>query len=132
MLNILGVLFVSVAGTLLTFYIWARKRRGEKLICLLGDNCNEVVYSQYSVTLGIKNEVLGLAYYAFIAFAASVFLVMPERVDSWMQVGLLLVTGCAAAFSLYLTAIQGFVIRKWCEWCLISTLLSLLIFIFLL
>jgi uncharacterized membrane protein len=35
----------------------------------------------------------------------------------------------AFVFSLYLTYIQGFVIRDWCEFCLISAFMSTIIFL---
>ena len=41
----------------------------------------------------------------------------------------LALTTAAFLFSLYLTFIQGFVLREWCEWCLVSAFLCAAIFI---
>lgn len=115
------IMLFAVGGLLVSSYIYYKKRRHEKLVCLLRKDCDEVVRSRYSALLfGIPNEVLGMMYFGFVA-VASVFLQLSLAVT--------VLGGIAAAFSLVLVFIQLAVIRRSCTYCLISAAISIIIFI---
>lgn len=75
--------------------------------------CTKVQYSTYSTTFGIPNAVSGFAMY----LAILVLVVLQPSVPFWPVAVLV---GIGAAFSLYFFAIQVFVLRALCTWCVIS------------
>lgn len=109
-------------------YILKQKSGGHPLVCPIGSSCNDVIYSKYSKTFGLPNEVGGLLYYLLILFFyGSIFLRFGISVK--IAVIVLLASLAAFMFSLYLVSIMAFVLRKWCVWCLTSATISTLIFI---
>jgi uncharacterized membrane protein len=130
MVNIF-VLPFSLIGLFVSWYIYHKKHhKKEKLVCHIGTDCDKVVHSQYSKILGIPLEVLGVAYYMFLSL-----LVVATHLGNFILFGffifdivLILSTG-AFIFSLFLLYVQAFIIRDWCEYCLISAGMSVAIFI---
>jgi uncharacterized membrane protein len=131
-INILYAIIIVLAfiGLSICGYIHNSKANAKPLVCPLGADCTAVLESRFSKILGVDVQVWGALYYTFIILAYSLLLVAPELI-SLPSVGytMLFVTLGAFLFSLYLTAVQGFVIREWCTWCLSSALISVLIFI---
>ena len=118
LINIIRI--ASFIGIFLTGYIVHKKSKNEKITCQFKDQCNEVLYSKYSKVLGISTPTLGLLYYILIligAIFATQELLLP----------ILIVASVAFAFSIFQTSIQIFVLKKWCSWCLETTVLNMLI-----
>lgn len=121
-------MLLGILGFGLSLYIHHKKSGREKMVCYIGQDCDAVVHSEYSRFLGVPVEILGMAYYAATALATLAFLVRPELATIPAVFWALAPTAAAFLFSLYLTFIQGFVLREWCEWCLVSAGLSAAIF----
>lgn len=119
------LVIISTAGLFLAAYIYQKKhgRRG-LMVCPLRFDCHTVIYSQHSVFMGLPNEVMGMLYYGFVALSYLAMLVWPQLATGLLGFFLLFATTLAFLFSLYLTALQIFVIRKLCSLCLTSALLS--------
>lgn len=118
---------VSFLGLGIASYIYKTKRKKEVLVCPLEGSCDSVVQSSYSKFIGVPVELMGAAYYGvtglgYLLIAIDVIPYTP--MISFLSV-LFAVSG--ALFSLYLVAIQGFVLREWCTWCLGSAFISFLI-----
>ncbi len=77
--------------------------------------CQKVQYSKFSKTLGIPNPFLGLLIY--IVIIALTYLTLAGSASPWL-VKAVIVFGFV--FSMYFTAIQAFVLRAFCTWCVIS------------
>ncbi|OHA18082.1 MAG: hypothetical protein A2836_01670 [Candidatus Taylorbacteria bacterium RIFCSPHIGHO2_01_FULL_45_63] len=122
-------ILAAVAGFLLAYYIRHKKHHEQPMVCPLNSDCHKVVHSEYSRFFGIPVELLGILYYLIIGVAYLVFLVKPEIYFPALSTLILLITSLAFLFSLYLTAIQLFVIRELCTWCLISAFICTVIFI---
>ena len=121
---VLGIVGLSIA-----FYIYHKKRKSVPLVCPIGSNCDSVVHSDYAEFFGIPLEKIGLLYYFLItSFYATAFFV-PLLNEGMIHFIMLGVTLGAFLFSLYLIAIQAFVLHEWCTWCLGSATVSSLIFI---
>ncbi len=118
----------AIGGFSLATFIHIKKRRQKPIICPIGHSCDPVVHSDYSRFLGIPIEVPGIIYYAMIAIAYSTILLIPSLQSGLLSSSLLVLSALAFVFSLYLTAIQAFVLREWCTWCLISAGLCAIIF----
>ncbi len=117
---------LALLGFINAFFLYWQhvqwKARGRKMYCLIGTGCTDVVGSPYGATFGIKNEVFGMVYYVTV-------IVLAYLGDAVGGIRLLpIVSGAAAAFSLYLLFIQLVVLRKYCFWCMIAITISLLLF----
>jgi len=124
------ILIAAVSGFSLSAYIQRKRSKQEKLTCLIGEDCNKVVYSRYAVTLGIPNEILGMLYYGAVVAAYGIFSFAPELQTEIIGFGFKAVAFLAAIFSWYLIGIQIFILKEWCIWCIASSIFSTLIFLF--
>lgn len=106
------------------------KKYDKPLFCPRSGNCDDVIKSKYGKTFGIENTIPGMGYYVVILIYATGLLsnrnIFKEAIVYYSIVGISLVS---VMFSLYLAYIQKFVLRKWCYYCIISTIASLLIFV---
>lgn len=123
----LGIIIVAISGFLLARYIKSHKYAGDHMVCPLGSDCKPLVTGRFSRFFGISVEYLGMGYYGIIAllYTVSLFRELPSGI---LLTGLLL-SGIAFAFSMYLTIIQIFVVKKWCTLCLGSASLSFMIIV---
>ena len=79
--------------------------------------------------MDIPVEILGIIYYTIIVVAYSTLLAMPTLHETALLAPTLLgLSAVAFLFSLYLTAVQAFILKEWCTWCLISAALCAIIF----
>jgi uncharacterized membrane protein len=111
-------LLASVIGLGISSYIYRKKRTKHPLMCPRASACDTVVNSSFATTAGINNEVLGIFYYVAQAILWAVMLAVPSVVSSGFLLFTILLSIGGALFSLYLIALQAFVIRAWCLWCL--------------
>ncbi len=121
------LLVLGLAGFLLALHIYIKKHKKKPLICPLRANCEEVIHSKFGSFLGIPVEIFGLGYYGIITLAHTVLFFFPTLGSEGLIFILALLSAFAGLFSLYLVAIQAFVLHKWCTWCLLSTAISLTI-----
>jgi uncharacterized membrane protein len=126
--KILIILF-SFGGFGLAGYIRYTKKKAAPLVCPLEGSCDTVVHSDYSKIFGIPVELLGMAYYLLIALLYLAFSLFPFAVPAFLSYAVLGVTVSAFLFSLYLTAVQAFILKHWCTWCLISATICTAIFL---
>lgn len=126
MSNLWTVILAS-AGLFLAIYIFHKKRKGQKLVCFIGEDCNKVLDSKYSsLFFNIPNEALGVAYYVTVLVLAVLSLIGTTAIAGLPVAALMLGAIIPASIvALVLTFIQLAIIREWCEYCLASTLLTL-------
>ena len=128
MANILIITFAAL-GLFLSWYIYHKKGKKEKLVCFVGDDCNKVIKSRYSKVLGIDNEIIGIFYYAFIIILALSLFLGIDAVAGIPVFNLLIIMGALASlFAVALLVIQAFVIKEWCEYCLLASAITIVIF----
>lgn len=122
-LNILALIGIIISG-----YIFYKKLRNEKLVCILGDACDAVVKSKYSSFMGIPNEFIGIIYYLSIIFLVpfSQYLNIPPQ---FYTTALLAASLMAFLYSVYLSYTQLAVLKQICEYCLVANICNGLIFI---
>src|SRR3989344_4777040 len=123
------IVFASAGGFGTAFYIFYTKRYRKQLVCPVGSDCNAVINSRYSIFLGIALEYWGMFYYAVIAVSYGALIFAPFFFNGIFLAGLLLASAGAFLFSLYLLFAQAFLLRQWCIWCILSAMLSIVIFI---
>jgi uncharacterized membrane protein len=106
------------------------------LQCSLLGGCETVQASAYAffpprtmVPWGISVALIGLIGYV-VLFAMGLLGLQPRFVGSRaVAVTLVLLSGVALAFSLWLTYVEAAVLRAWCQWCVVSAILIGIIFL---
>ncbi len=118
---------VATAGFILASYMYYKKRQQNHFTCPLKGKCHEVVQTSYSKLFGFPIEVLGMIYYAFIAlgWTAVLFTSLPNAL---LENFLGLATTGAFLFSIYLTFVQVFILKKLCTWCIVSAIFCTILF----
>lgn len=124
------LIILSIIGFAVSFYIYYSKKHNQHLYCITGKDCDAVVYSKYGKTFGIENTIPGMLYYVLIFIYALAVIsnrnIFKGNIIYYFVVG----AGISSVlFSLYLAGVQAFALKKWCEYCIISTIASLLILI---
>ena|SRR3989344_7220986 len=120
------LIIFSAIGFAASFYIFYSKRYNRSLYCPIGENCDDVVRSKYGKTFGVENTIPGMMYYLLILTFAlfSNRNIFKQDIVYYFVVG---ISFASVAFSLYLTYVQKFILKKWCYYCIISTISSILI-----
>ena len=118
----------SLSGFSLALFIHFKKKQPAPLVCPIGHSCDPVVHSDYSRFMGMPVEILGILYYFIILTSYFLFSMYPGLRTDTLELTLLSLSGAAFLFSVYLTAVQAFVLKEWCTWCLISATLCVIIF----
>jgi len=109
-------------------YLLYKKLKKEKLVCFFWDDCDKVTKSKYGYFLGVPNEVSGIGFYLFV-----LVLFVLSLLGSTISLGLPLITLLlfaaipASLASLYLLFVQAFILKEWCEWCILSAVVNFLI-----
>lgn len=125
-------LFLSLLvflGVVDTAYLTETHLRRTALVCgaissLSG--CNIVASSSYSEIYGIPVALLGLLFYLAV-ITGTAFYYWHGRNKSLLR-WLTAFTGAGLFFSLYLLYVQATVLKEFCQYCLISDLLTAIIF----
>jgi uncharacterized membrane protein len=126
--NIVFTLLV-VVGLVVAGYLAYIETTQTLAVCGPVGDCNTVQASDYATILGIPIAILGLANY----LAAGLLWFMQSRVQEAQRqrvwLGLMGLTLLGTIFSIYLTALELFVIRAVCAWCLTSAVVTALLLV---
>jgi uncharacterized membrane protein len=97
------------------------------LACNVG-SCEKVQSSRWSMFLGVPVATWGVGFY--LAMLGLTIAGMQERYADSRTLSLILVvlTGWGLLFTAWLNYLEGFVIHAWCEWCLGSASIVLVLF----
>jgi uncharacterized membrane protein len=119
---------ISLAGLFLGVYLTMYKFGViGTLACNVG-SCEQVQTSRWSVFLGLPVATWGVGFYVLM-LALSIAGMQPRFLDSRrLSLGILLLAGWGVLFTAWLNYLEGFVIHAWCEWCLGSAAMVLLLF----
>jgi dihydroorotate dehydrogenase subfamily 2 len=95
------------------------------VVSIFGD-CGKVLDSEYSIVFGVPLALLGLVHYLYMAF-----LIQAVRAIGDMIYKRLLFIQSAIGFilSMYFVYLQFFIIKSLCQYCLLSALISTIIYL---
>ncbi|HEY4475194.1 MAG TPA: vitamin K epoxide reductase family protein [Candidatus Paceibacterota bacterium] len=119
---------LSLAGLVNAGYLSYKHFQKKLLVCPINHDCNAVVESKWGHMFGVRNEILGILYYLAMFAGILIFILKPNLIldiSNYIFIG----TAIGLIFSAFLTYLQKFVIKEYCFYCLISALISLLLFI---
>jgi uncharacterized membrane protein len=125
----MGIALFALFGVLIAAYMLLYKMGLIGTLACGTGSCGVVQNSSWAVFLGLPVPAWGVGGYGII-LAAALLGVQP----AWAQdrrVGLALFASSSIAFgfSLYLTALEAFVIHAWCRWCIASAAVATVIFL---
>jgi uncharacterized membrane protein len=94
--------------------------------CVISEGCDAVTTSAYSRIFGIPVAILGAGYYLIVFVAASrLWQAGDIRIARFMP----LLTSVGLVASIWFVSVQAFVLQAWCSFCLLSALISTILFI---
>lgn len=122
------VALVALTGVFVSTYLLLYKLGAFGTILCGTGGCEVVQNSPWAYFLGIPVAAWGLGGYLTI-FAVALAGIQPAHAGRrWVAIALLGLTTIALLFSLYLSALEAFVIGAWCQWCIVSAVLAVLAF----
>jgi len=106
------------------------KRNAGPIPCHITHGCTDVLTSKYSEIAGLPLSWLGLAFYVTV-FSLAVFTLFedPKNYSDLPLSAIFYLSGVGLIISALLVGIQAFVLRAFCEYCLLSAALVLSIFL---
>ena len=112
---------LSLIGLADALYLTVEHVTGQSVRCTIISGCSEVLSSPYAVVAGVPLAMIGAAAY-FTAFSLATLAAFNYRIA-----GTLLTALVTTMFlvSLWLIYLQAFVIREFCQYCLLSAAITL-------
>ena len=106
------------------------KRNAGPIPCHITRGCTDVLTSKYSEIAGIPLSWFGLAFY-FVIFSVVRFSLFedPKYPVGRLSGLIFYLAGAALIISAFLVGIQAFILKAYCEYCLLSAALVLTIFL---
>lgn len=99
-----------------------------QLTCSATHGCETVQTSRWAKQLGLPVATWGVGYYALV-FALTIVAIQDRFAESrLLSLALMALTGWGAVFSAWLTYLEGFSIKAWCQWCVGSAIIAFLLF----
>jgi uncharacterized membrane protein len=114
------IILISAIGFLMSIYLFYIDLKQEKTFCLSQSGCDLVLQSIYSKFLGIPVALYGVFYFGLI-----LVLVNFRKLFLFLKI----ISFLGFLFALYLIYLQAFVIKSFCQYCLIADSAGILIFI---
>ena len=120
------LIVLSLLGLIDSGYLALSRKRRKTLACPIGHECNEVLESKWSRIFYVRNEKLGIIYYLVILAFGIYFIFNGETtvINILFYISLI-----GVLFSAFLVFVQAKIIKNYCFYCLISAIISLLIFV---
>ena len=97
------------------------------LVCGTG-GCETVQTSSYARFMGLPVAGWGVAWYAAVLLAALTGVQGRFADEKWPDLLLVVLGAGGLAFSLYLTGVEVLVLHAICQWCVVSAVLTVVIF----
>ena len=119
-----AISFLSFTGMIDALYL-SLKRNSGPIQCHITHGCTDVLTSRYSEVFGVPLSTIGLVFYVGIFSLAIFCLFGTTKTLKWI----FWPASAAVGVSAVLVGIQAFALHAYCEYCLLSASLVLLIFI---
>ena len=116
---------VALAGLADAIYLTVKHFTGEAVPCSIVEGCEQVLTSQYAEIGGVPLAIFGAAAY-FIAFSLAILAAFGNR-PMWTLFGAQVTF--MLLFTAWLVYLQAFVIEAFCQFCLLSAVTTLTLFI---
>ena len=111
---------LALFGIADALYLTIEHVTGQSVRCTIISGCSAVLSSPYAVVAGIPLAAVGGAAY-FTVFSLAILAIFGYRVAGKL---LLPMVGAMFLVTLWLIYLQAFVIREFCQYCLLSALIT--------
>lgn len=111
---------VSLVGLADAIYLTIEHLSGRSVRCTIVSGCSEVLSSEYATVRGIPLAMVGAAAY-FTVFSLAVLAAYSYK---WAANLLMVVVGLMFITTVWLLYLQAFVIKHFCQFCLLSALVT--------
>jgi uncharacterized membrane protein len=111
---------VSLVGLGDAIYLTVEHLSGRSVRCTITSGCSEVLSSEYATVRGIPLAMIGAAAY-FTVFSLAVLAAYSYR---WAARLLTVIVSLMFLTTLWLIYLQAFVIKHFCQFCLLSALVT--------
>jgi uncharacterized membrane protein len=123
------IALVCVFGLLLGVYLTLYKFGYIGTLVCGVSSCETVQTSKWSVFLGVPVATWGAGFYLTMLMLAIIG-TQPRYADSrGLSLAMVVMSGWGVLFTAWLNYLEGFVIHAWCEWCLGSAAMVLVVFV---
>lgn len=112
----LAAMLVALGGLADAIYLIVHHYSGVAVQCTLVQGCEEVLTSKYAEIYGVPLAVFGAAAYFTVFSLATLAAFGNSR--AWQIFGVFV--AIMSVFTIWLIYLQGFVIKAFCQFCLIS------------
>ena len=113
--------FIALIGLADTTYLTIEHITGESVRCTVISGCSEVLSSPYAVVRGVPLALIGAIAY-FTVFSLATLAAFHYRLAGKL---LTLIVGLMLLTTLWLLYLQAFVIHHFCQFCLLSALVTI-------
>ncbi|PIP87278.1 hypothetical protein COW81_00990 [Candidatus Campbellbacteria bacterium CG22_combo_CG10-13_8_21_14_all_36_13] len=122
-----AMLGLSVVGILDSFYLTIIHFSQNELVCTIIEGCDVVLKSAYSEIGPISTAALGVLFYITVFYI--VLLYISGKTSDVLMNKLVWVFALGFAASLFFLYLQMFVIKAYCQYCILSLITSTLLFV---
>jgi uncharacterized membrane protein len=119
------IALLSLLGLADALYLTVEHATGQTVRCTIVAGCSEVLSSSYAVVAGIPLAAFGAAAY-FSVFSLAILAIFGYRIAGKLLTPL---TGLMLLVSLRLIYLQAFVIGAFCQFCLLSAAITIILFV---
>ncbi len=119
----LAAAVVALGGVADAVYLTVKHFTGEAVPCSIVEGCDQVLTSSYAEIFGVPLAAFGALAY-FTAFSLAILAAFGNR-RMWTLFGIQVVL--MAIFTAWLVYLQAFVIEAFCQFCLISAAITLVL-----
>jgi len=124
-----AIVLLALVGLLVATYLWLYKIGVLGVLQCGTGSCESVQASRYAELFGIPVALYGVAGYAALMALGLASLRPRVAVDRRVAVLLATLATVGFAFSVYLTAIELFVLHEICRWCVASAVIATAIWV---
>ena len=111
---------LAVAGLADATYLTASHLSGETVTCLASTRCSEVLTSKYATLAGVPLALVGAIGYFTVFAAATMAAFGTEKARRVLTI----MIGVMFVGTLWLLYLQAFVIKAYCDYCLLSAAIT--------
>lgn len=116
---------VALVGLGDALYLTVKHYTAGSVPCSILEGCEMVLNSQYATIFGIPLALYGAAAY-FIAFLLAILTALGKR-KTWLLFSLQVFV--MTVFTIWLLYVQGIILEAFCQFCLLSALVTFTLFI---
>ncbi|OGH08810.1 MAG: hypothetical protein A2152_02955 [Candidatus Levybacteria bacterium RBG_16_35_6] len=116
---------LAFLGIIDSIYLTLVRYANSSPICTVNEQCQMVLTSRFSAVGHIPLSLIGIFYYSSV-FVISIYLI--RRYNKDVLSFLFLITFCGLIVSMFLISVQALILGAFCQYCLFSEAVSMILF----